>query len=48
MLEVSGVVLLDEPLHRRTVALEDLFAARHLAAPWALCPQTSDSATVAG
>ncbi|MEU5417556.1 MULTISPECIES: ATP-dependent DNA ligase [Streptomyces] len=45
MLEMSGDVLLDEPLRRRRAALEDLFTARRLAA---LCPQTSDPATAAG
>ncbi|MFF6979389.1 ATP-dependent DNA ligase [Streptomyces sp. NPDC008343] len=44
-LEMSGAVLLDEPLHRRRAALEDLFAQRQLTAPWALCPQTSDLTT---
>ncbi|MFJ2419218.1 ATP-dependent DNA ligase [Streptomyces brevispora] len=48
MLEMSGDVLLDEPLRRRRAALEDLFTARRLAAPWVLCPQTSDPATAAG
>jgi ATP-dependent DNA ligase len=45
LLEVAGTVLLDEPLHRRRAALEDLFTSRRLAAPWALCPQTSDRET---
>ncbi|MDX3204745.1 MULTISPECIES: ATP-dependent DNA ligase [Streptomyces] len=42
LLEMSGAVLLDEPLRRRRATLEDLFAGRRLTAPWALCPQTSD------
>ncbi|MFI0813523.1 ATP-dependent DNA ligase [Streptomyces echinatus] len=42
LLEVEGAVLLTEPLHRRRTALEELFAARRLSAPWALCPQTTD------
>lgn len=42
LLEVEGAVLLFEPLHRRRAALEELFAARRLSAPWALCPQTTD------
>lgn len=42
LLEVEGAVLLSEPLHRRRAALEELFAARRLSPPWALCPQTTD------
>ncbi|MFJ9574550.1 ATP-dependent DNA ligase [Streptomyces bacillaris] len=42
LLELDGVVLVREPLRRRRAALEDLFAARRLSAPWALCPQTED------
>ncbi|MGW1158952.1 ATP-dependent DNA ligase [Streptomyces sp. NPDC002519] len=42
LLEVEGDVVMQEPLHRRRDALEDLFAARRLSAPWALCPQTED------
>ncbi|MFJ5850570.1 hypothetical protein [Streptomyces sp. NPDC092903] len=38
LLELDGDVLLQEPLRRRRAALEDLFAARRLSAPWALCP----------
>lgn len=45
VLEMSGAVLLDEPLRQRRAALEDLFTTRRLAAPWALCPQTSDLET---
>ncbi|MFI5689662.1 ATP-dependent DNA ligase [Streptomyces sp. NPDC051636] len=45
MLEVSGAVLVDQPLHQRRIALENLFASLGLAAPWALCPQTTDAAT---
>lgn len=44
LLEVSGTVLMDQPLHQRRSALESLFASRGLAAPWALCPQTADAA----
>lgn len=43
LLEVEGIVLLQEPLHRRRAALEELLAARRLTAPWALCPQTTDA-----
>nr|WP_024127463.1 ATP-dependent DNA ligase [Streptomyces sp. F12]AHE40199.1 ATP dependent DNA ligase [Streptomyces sp. F12] len=45
VLELAGDVLMDEPLRHRRAALERLFAARRLAAPWALCPQTTDLAT---
>ncbi|MFD8882110.1 ATP-dependent DNA ligase [Streptomyces erythrochromogenes] len=45
LLEVSGTVLMDQPLHQRRSALENLFASLGLAAPWALCPQTADAAT---
>ncbi|MGY4963642.1 ATP-dependent DNA ligase [Streptomyces sp. 900105245] len=48
MLELSGAVLLDEPLRRRRAALEDLFSGRRLTAPWALCPQTSDREVALG
>ncbi|MEV6183362.1 ATP-dependent DNA ligase [Streptomyces sp. NPDC052015] len=43
LLEVEGTVLLQEPLQRRRAALKELFAARFLSAPWALCPQTTDA-----
>jgi len=42
LLELSGTVLMQEPLRRRRGALENLFATRRLTAPWALCPQTED------
>jgi ATP-dependent DNA ligase len=45
LLEVSGAVLMGQPLHQRRSTLDDLFASRRLAAPWALCPQTTDRAT---
>ncbi|WP_331736125.1 ATP-dependent DNA ligase (plasmid) [Streptomyces xanthophaeus] len=45
LLEVSGTVLMDQPLRQRRSALENLFASLGLAAPWALCPQTADAAT---
>jgi ATP-dependent DNA ligase len=32
--------------YRRRAALESLFVARRLSAPWALCPSTTDPATV--
>ncbi len=48
VLELAGVVHLDEPLRQRRAVLEDLFAGRRLTAPWALCPQTSDRETALG
>lgn len=45
LLEVADTVLMDQPLHQRRGALENLFASLALAAPWALCPQTADVAT---
>ncbi|OLO25979.1 ATP-dependent DNA ligase [Streptomyces sp. MNU77] len=48
VLEMSGAVLLNEPLWRRRDALEDLFAGRRLTAPWALCPQTLDREVALG
>ncbi|MCX4681328.1 ATP-dependent DNA ligase [Streptomyces sp. NBC_01433] len=43
LLEIEGAVLLQEPLHRRRAALEELFAIHRLSAPWTLCPQTTDA-----
>nr|WP_231632877.1 ATP-dependent DNA ligase [Streptomyces clavuligerus] len=48
VLELSGAVLLDEPLRRRRAVLEDLFAGQRLTAPWALCPQASDREAALG
>lgn len=48
LLELDGTVLIQEPLRRRRAMLEDLFATRQLAAPWALCPQTEDQETALG
>ncbi|MEU0989235.1 ATP-dependent DNA ligase [Streptomyces sp. NPDC005953] len=48
VLELSGTVLLDRPLHERRAVLEDLFIARELGAPWALCPQTADREVARG
>ncbi|WP_331731542.1 ATP-dependent DNA ligase [Streptomyces sp. NBC_00073] len=45
LLEIAGAVLMDQPLHQRRSALENLFASLQFAAPWALCPQTADAAT---
>ncbi|MFJ3205683.1 ATP-dependent DNA ligase [Streptomyces sp. NPDC086989] len=45
LLEVSGDVLMDHPLHQRRSARENLFASLGLTAPWALCPQTADATT---
>lgn len=35
VLELSGTVLLDQPLHERRTVLEDIFVTRELGAPWA-------------
>ncbi|MFD9720367.1 hypothetical protein [Streptomyces sp. NPDC059076] len=48
VLELSGTVLLDRPLHERRAVLEDLFVTRELGAPWALCPQTADREVARG
>jgi ATP-dependent DNA ligase len=48
LLELAGTVLMPEPLRRRRAALEDLFTARRLSAPWALCPQTDDRDVAVG
>ncbi|MFD7898949.1 ATP-dependent DNA ligase [Streptomyces sp. NPDC059743] len=42
LLELSGTVLMDQPLARRRALLEELFTTRRLSAPWALSPQTTD------
>ncbi|MEU9415874.1 hypothetical protein [Streptomyces sp. NPDC048272] len=45
LLELSGSVLMDQPLHQRRSALENLFASLGLGASWALCRQTADAVT---
>ncbi|MEU1918339.1 ATP-dependent DNA ligase [Streptomyces massasporeus] len=42
MLRLSGTDTTSWPYQRRRAALESLFAARRLTAPWALCPATTD------
>lgn len=48
VLEADGVELLDRRYRARRARLEDLFARRDLAAPWTLCPATTDRATAQG
>ncbi|MEU6680965.1 ATP-dependent DNA ligase [Streptomyces sp. NPDC046925] len=43
---LSGTDTTAWPYRRRRAALEDLFVAYGLTAPWALCPSTTDPATV--
>ncbi|WP_412079411.1 RNA ligase family protein (plasmid) [Streptomyces xanthophaeus] len=45
VLQVDGTELLTLPHRERRRRLEALFAARELAAPWTLCPMTTDVAT---
>ncbi|MFE9115699.1 ATP-dependent DNA ligase [Streptomyces collinus] len=42
LLRLSGTDTTSWPYQRRRAALESLFAARRLTAPWALCPATTD------
>ncbi|MDG9709405.1 ATP-dependent DNA ligase [Streptomyces sp. DH10] len=46
LLRLSGTDTTLWPYRRRRAALESLFAARRLSAPWALCPSTTDPDTV--
>ncbi|SEB32067.1 ATP dependent DNA ligase domain-containing protein [Streptomyces misionensis] len=46
LLRLSGTETIRWPYWRRRAALESLFAARRLVAPWALCPSTTDPDTV--
>ncbi|CAL9278948.1 DNA ligase C [Streptomyces sp. SudanB135_2055] len=46
LLRLSGTVTIGWPYWRRRAALESVFAARRLFAPWALCPSTADPDTV--
>ncbi|GGV90691.1 ATP-dependent DNA ligase [Streptomyces massasporeus] len=46
LLRMSGTDTTGWPYRRRRAALESLFAARRLTAPWALCPSTTEEATV--
>lgn len=45
LLQVGGRELLHEPYAERRAQLERLFAEHELAAPWTLCPETTDPAT---
>ncbi|MFH9968535.1 ATP-dependent DNA ligase [Streptomyces mirabilis] len=46
LLRLAGTATMAWPYRRRRAALEQLFAARRLAAPWALCPSTTNPDTV--
>ncbi|MEU3491233.1 ATP-dependent DNA ligase [Streptomyces massasporeus] len=46
LLRLSGTDTTSWPYQRRRAALESLFAARRLTAPWALCPSTTDADAV--
>ncbi|GGZ42773.1 ATP-dependent DNA ligase [Streptomyces poonensis] len=46
LLRLAGTDTTRWPYRRRRAALEDLFTEHELAAPWALCPSTTDPATV--
>lgn len=46
LLRLSGTDTTEWPYGRRRAALESVFAARRLSAPWALCPSTTDPDTV--
>ncbi|WP_347814597.1 hypothetical protein [Streptomyces sp. Tu 3180] len=46
VLRLAGTDTTGWPYRRRRAALEHLFVERRLTAPWALCPSTTDPATV--
>ncbi|MEU2899613.1 hypothetical protein ABZ690_08200 [Streptomyces sp. NPDC006967] len=46
LLRLAGTDTTGWPYERRRAALEGLFADHRLTAPWALCPSTTDPATV--
>ncbi|MGW5043042.1 ATP-dependent DNA ligase [Streptomyces parvulus] len=46
VLRLRGIDTTRWPYRRRRAVLEGLFAEQHLTAPWALCPSTTDPATV--
>ncbi|MGV9255336.1 ATP-dependent DNA ligase [Streptomyces sp. NPDC003697] len=46
LLRLSGTDTTGWPYQRRRAALEFVFAAHRLVAPWTLCPSTTDPATV--
>lgn len=43
LLRLSGTDTMVWPYRRRRAALESVFTARRLSAPWALCPSTTDA-----
>ncbi|MGW1363063.1 ATP-dependent DNA ligase [Streptomyces chartreusis] len=47
LLRLSGTVTTSWPYRRRRAALEAVFTARRLSAPWTLCPSTTDPEQVA-
>ncbi|MFE1590801.1 hypothetical protein ACFW6Q_34535 [Streptomyces sp. NPDC058737] len=46
LIRLFGTVMTGRPYWRRRAALEPVFAARRLFAPWALCPSTTEPDTV--
>ncbi|WTP38875.1 hypothetical protein OG258_49465 [Streptomyces mirabilis] len=46
LLRLSGTDTTGWPYRRRRAALESVFAARRLSAPWALCPSTTEADVV--
>ncbi|MET7920989.1 ATP-dependent DNA ligase [Streptomyces avermitilis] len=46
LLRLSGTDTTGWPYRRRGAALDSVFAARHLSAPWALCPSTTEADVV--
>jgi len=46
VLRLAGTDTIGWPYRRRRAALEEMFAQRHLMAPWVLCPSTTDPSTV--
>ncbi|MFF4214580.1 hypothetical protein ACFYZE_35680 [Streptomyces sp. NPDC001796] len=46
LLRLSGTDTTGWPYRRRRAALESVFTARRLSAPWVLCPSTTDPDTV--
>ncbi|MER5662709.1 ATP-dependent DNA ligase [Streptomyces mirabilis] len=46
LLRLSGTDTTGWPYRRRRAALESVFAARQLSAPWALCPSTTEADVV--
>jgi ATP-dependent DNA ligase len=46
LLRLSGADTTRWPYRRRRAALESMFAARGLSAPWTLCPSTTEADVV--